>query len=72
MNSDEENDCVFCRRPKTQCSGWRSCPESVYESAKVNRQEYLEKEQERKARANTEPANVVRITRPASEDGHLI
>ena len=65
MNSDEENDCVFCQRPKTQCSGWRSCPEAVYKAAKVNREEYLEKEGERESRAKTEPANVVRTKRPA-------
>jgi hypothetical protein len=54
------------------CAGYHACNESVYESAKVNRQEYLEKEQEREARAKTEPADVIRTKRLASEDGHLI
>jgi len=64
--------CIFCERPKTQCSGWRSCNKSVYESAKVNREEYLQKEQERELRARTEPPNVVRTKRPTTEDGHLL
>lgn len=64
--------CVFCERSKIMCAGYHACNESVYESAKINRQEYLEKEQEREVRAKTEPANVIRTKRLASEDGHLI
>jgi hypothetical protein len=72
MNSDDEGNCVFCDRPKTMCAGWRSCPEAKYDAAKINRQEWEEKERERERRAKTEPANVVRTKRPASEDGHLL
>jgi hypothetical protein len=64
--------CVFCNRPKTQCSGWRSCSQAVYEAAKVNRQEWEQKEKERELRARTEPPNVVRTQGPTTEDGHLI
>ena len=72
MNSGEENDCVYWNRPKRQCSGARSCNKSVYESAKVNREEYLQKEQDREFRARTELPNVVRTKRTASDDGHLL
>ena len=72
MNSDDEGICVFCDRPKTQCAGWRACPEAIYDAAKINRREWEQKEQERERRARTELPDVVRTKRPASDDGHLL
>jgi len=64
--------CIFCERPKRMCAGARSCPEAKYDAAKINKAEWDEKERERELRAKTEPADVVRTKRPASEDGHLL
>jgi hypothetical protein len=68
----EELVCVFCDRAKRMCAGYRACQPAQLETAKINAGDWKKKEEERIARATTQPADVVNTKRPSGPDGTLL